>query len=59
MNYGYQHDTPSGHFMITPTDINFHKYIQYKGKGVSPEIPLDFDRDWIEQTLEIIEKDAQ
>ncbi|WP_157588756.1 S41 family peptidase [Psychroserpens burtonensis] len=59
MNYGYQHDTPSGHFMITPTDMNFHKYIQYEGKGVSPERPLDFDRDWIEQTLEIIEKDAQ
>jgi hypothetical protein len=57
-NYGKSYDTPSGHFMITPTDMNFHKYIQYEGKGVSPEIPLDFDRDWIEQTLEIIEKDA-
>jgi hypothetical protein len=39
--------------------MNFHKYIQYEGKGVSPETPLDFDRDWMEQTLEIIANDAQ
>nr|WP_321245217.1 hypothetical protein [uncultured Psychroserpens sp.] len=59
MNYGYQYDTPSGHFMITPTDMGFHKYIEYEGKGVTPEIALDYDRNWIEQTIEIIEKDAQ
>jgi hypothetical protein len=59
MNYGYQYDTPSGYFIMTPTDMKFNKYIQYEGKGVSPETPLDFDRDWIEQTLEIIAKDAE
>ena len=55
-NYGYNYNTPSGCFKITPTDMNFHKYIEYEGKGVEPEIPLDFDKDWIEQTLEVISK---
>ncbi|MFD2914034.1 S41 family peptidase [Psychroserpens luteus] len=59
LNYGRSYDTPSGHFRILPTDMNFHKYFEYEGKGVSPEIHLDFDRDWIEQTLEIITKDNQ
>lgn len=40
-----------------PTDMNFHKYIAYESKGIEPEIPLDFSRDWIEQTLEIIKTD--
>jgi hypothetical protein len=36
--------------------MNFHKqYFEYEGSGVIPDIKLDFDRDWIEQTLEIIE----
>ncbi|MFD1061791.1 S41 family peptidase [Winogradskyella litorisediminis] len=56
-NYGYDYDTPSGHFKFTPTDMNFHEFIDYEGKGVEPEIKLDFDRDWIEQTLEVIEAD--
>tara|TARA_B100000809_G_C15030792_1_gene491874 strand:- start:91 stop:1206 length:1116 start_codon:yes stop_codon:yes gene_type:complete len=59
LNYGRSYDTPSGHFSILPTDMNFHKYIQFEGKGISPDTPLDFDRDWIEQTLEIIAKNAQ
>jgi C-terminal processing protease CtpA/Prc len=59
MNYGYDYNTPSGHFEITPTDMNYHKYIQYEGKGIIPEIVLGFDRDWIEQTLEIIEADTK
>ncbi|MGB3605526.1 S41 family peptidase, partial [Psychroserpens sp.] len=57
LNYGRSYDTPSGHFSITPTDMNFHKFIAYEGKGITPEIKLDFDKDWIEQTLEIIAKD--
>ena len=54
MNYGYNYNTPSGYFNMTPTDMNFHKYIAYEGKGITPEIQLDFNRDWLEQTLEII-----
>lgn len=57
MNYGYNYITPSGYFNITPTDMNFHKYIEFEGKGITPEISLGFDRDWIEQTLEIIKTD--
>jgi len=53
-NYGYSYTSPSGHFEITPTDMNFHKYIAYEGKGIIPKIQLDFERDWIVQTLEII-----
>ena len=59
MNYGYDYDTPSGHFNMTPTDMNFHQYIDYEGKGIKPEIPLDFGSDWIAQTLEIIEADTK
>ncbi|WP_299336570.1 S41 family peptidase [uncultured Psychroserpens sp.] len=54
-NYGYQYNTPSGHFKMTPTDMNFHKYIAFEGKGVAPDITLDYDKDWMQQTLEIIE----
>ncbi|WP_439151304.1 S41 family peptidase [Winogradskyella sp.] len=53
-NYGYNFNTPSGHFSITPTDMNFHEYIEYEGKGITPDITLNFDSDWIEQTIEII-----
>lgn len=54
INYGYDYTTPSGNFKITPTDMNFHEYAPYEGKGISPEIPLNFYKDWIEQTLSII-----
>jgi hypothetical protein len=55
MNYGYRYNTPSNYFTILPTDMDFHKYITYEGAGISPDISLDFDKDWIEQTLAIIE----
>jgi len=57
MNYGYKFNTPSGYFKLTPTDMNFHQFYEYEGKGVAPDIKLDFESDWIEQTLAIIEKD--
>lgn len=53
-NYGKLLETPSGEFAIYPTDMNFHKFIDYEYVGVQPEIQLDFDKDWIEQTLDII-----
>jgi hypothetical protein len=37
--------------------MNFHKYIEFEGKGIRPQVPLDFNRDWLEQTLEIIESE--
>lgn len=57
MNHGYNYNTPSGYFNMTPTDMNFSKYLAYEGKGVTPEYPLDFNKDWIKQTLNIIATD--
>ncbi|WP_405224244.1 S41 family peptidase [Dokdonia sp. Asnod1-B02] len=54
-NYGNLINSPSGQFAIYPTDMNFHKFINYEYVGVQPEIKLSFDKDWIIQTLDIIE----
>jgi hypothetical protein len=59
INYSYTYNTPSGKFTIMPTDMNYHKYIAYEGHGITPDIPLNFDEDWIEQTMRIIENDTQ
>ena len=56
-NYGNLFETPSGNFAIYPTDMNFHKFIEHEYVGVQPEIKLEFDSDWIDQTLDIIEND--
>lgn len=54
-NYGYRYDTPSGLFSVQPTDMDFHNaYFEYEGKGISPDLPLTFDVDWVKQTLDII-----
>lgn len=53
-NYGNTIETPSGLFAIYPTDMNFHKYIDYEYVGVQPDVKLLFTKDWIDQTLEII-----
>ncbi len=47
--------SPSGYFTFRTTDMNFHDpFFNYEGKGVVPTIKLEFDQDWMEQTLEII-----
>ncbi len=58
-NYGKSLETPSGQFAIYPTDMNFHKFLNYEYVGVKPDIKLDFDEDWINQTLVIISKDQK
>ncbi len=55
LNYGTSYTTPSGYFDVLPTDMNFHKYYPYEGKGVTPDITLDFDRNWIDQIIEMID----
>jgi hypothetical protein len=55
LNYGTGYDTPTGNFAFYPTDMNFHKFIKYEMIGVQPEVLLDFSKDWIQQTQEIIE----
>lgn len=54
-NYGTSYDSPTGNFSFTPTDMNFHKFIEYEMVGIQPEILLDFSSDWIIQTQDIIE----
>lgn len=54
-NYGRTYETPSGEFSLRPTDMNFHKnFYEYEGFGIVPDIKLSFDKDWIEQAIEII-----
>lgn len=54
MNYGYNYNTPSDFFNLTPTDMDFHEFIEFEGKGIAPQTTLNFDSDWIDQTLAII-----
>ena len=54
-NYGYRYNTPSGLFSVQPTDMDFHStYFEYEGKGISPDHSLNYDTDWVKQTLAII-----
>lgn len=54
-NYGTTYESPSGLFFIAPTDMRFNHYLKYEEVGVSPDIKLSPDSDWIEQTMKIIE----
>lgn len=53
-NLGTEYPTPSGLFFVYPTDMDFTKYISYEGKGITPDILLDPNKDWVEQVLERI-----
>lgn len=56
-NYGKRERLPSGRFEIYPTDMKGNaKLLQYEDYGITPDIILRDDRDWIEQTVEIIRK---
>lgn len=55
INYGTTYNSPTGNFTFTPTDMNFHKFIDYEMMGIQPQVTLDFSKDWVAQTLEIIE----
>ena len=57
-NYGKRERLPSGRFEIYPTDMNDNaKLLQYEDYGISPDIILRNDKDWIEQVVEIIRKE--
>ncbi|MEP0266218.1 hypothetical protein [Dokdonia sp.] len=56
LNYGTGYDSPTGNFTFYPTDMNFHKFIEYEMVGIQPDTLLDFNEDWVVQTLEIIEE---
>ncbi|WP_289045705.1 S41 family peptidase [uncultured Olleya sp.] len=53
LNYGKSYTTPSNYFSITPTDMNFHEYYQFESRGVTPDIKLNFETDWIDQTVKL------
>lgn len=56
-NYGKRERLPSGRFEIYSTDMKGNaKLLQYEDYGINPDIILRDDKDWIEQTVEIIRK---
>lgn len=54
-NYPEDRLSPSGRFRIYFSDMKEHwkQYLPYEGKGISPDVYLRTDRDWIEQALEL------
>ena len=48
---------PCGAFNAVMTSKRHKEYLPYEVKGVPPERFLDYTKDWIEQTLEIIEQE--
>lgn len=56
-NYGKTEKLPSNAFQIYITDMNGEKrFIPYEVFGISPDIILSDNKDWIEQSVEIIRK---
>lgn len=56
-NYGKKERLPSGQFEIYLTDMNNgSSLLKYEDVGISPDIVLRNDRDWIEQVLSVIKK---
>ena len=53
-NYGTTYESPSGLFYMAPTDMRFNHYLKYEESGVTPDVELSPDSDWIEQTIDII-----
>lgn len=53
-NYGTVNTSPSGLFQFLPTDMKFNNYLKYEDLGVEPEIKLNPDSDWVQQTINII-----
>ncbi len=58
-NYGHTYESPSGLFYIAPTDMRFNHYLKYEEVGVSPDIKLSPESDWIDQTIKIIKAQNQ
>lgn len=58
-NYGTTYESPSGLFYIAPTDMKFNHYLKYEEVGVSPDIKLNPDSDWVDQTMKIIKAQNQ
>ncbi|MGJ8666074.1 MAG: hypothetical protein ACSHW7_06900 [Patiriisocius sp.] len=47
--------TPSGNFYVQGTNMDFgNEYLKYEGRGIEPQIKLDFKTDWINQIETLI-----
>ncbi|PMD93777.1 hypothetical protein BWI97_17705 [Siphonobacter sp. BAB-5405] len=58
-NYGKRMALPSGKYTLYPTDMkDSGHYQRYEEVGVAPDILLDYNRDWKEQTLNYIRQTA-
>ncbi len=56
-NYGETIKLPSQQFAVYPTDMKGpHKLLQFEDKGVKPDIHLQSDKDWLEQTIIFVKK---
>jgi len=56
INYPPKLFSPSGVFKISFTDLNddWKEFIKYEGVGITPEIYLSNDKNWIDQVLEML-----
>lgn len=62
LTYGINSDNntklPSGKYIVTPTDMRgSKKLLKYENYGISPDIFLLNTKDWIEQTIDVINKE--
>jgi hypothetical protein len=56
-NYGKREKLPSRAFEVYITDMNGdERLVPYENYGINPDIVLTDNRDWLEQTIEIIRK---
>jgi len=53
-NYGKSFDSPSGLFNFYPTDMRQREFIAYEEVGVQPDVKLNQESDWLEQTVAYI-----
>lgn len=56
-NYGRKNKLPSGKFEVRPTDMRGKaKHLKYEDVGITPDVFLNDQSDWIEQVVEVIKK---
>ncbi|SFT95281.1 Peptidase family S41 [Algoriphagus locisalis] len=53
-NYGRSYNSPSGLFNFYPTDMRQREFIDYEEVGVQPDVKLNQESDWVEQTIAYI-----
>ena len=54
-NYGKSYNSPSGLFNFYPTDMRQREFIAYEEVGVQPDVTLNQNSDWVEQTIAYIQ----